>query len=420
MTSGNFHSISLSSITVARETRQRRTIDDIGPLADSIRRLGLIHPIVITREHLLVAGERRTEACRYLGWDQIPAQYVDEVDPTTLHCIELEENIKRKDLSWQEHNDAIARYHELRAAEPGWTETKTAAALGLAQQTVNDHLIVKRERNNSRVAESATLRTAVRTAYAVAERRAADEFDAHVPSGGTYTPVLNTDFTVWAESYSGPKFNFIHCDFPYGIDAQDSGVNPAGYDDSLDTFLKLFKTLAVFLDNFCSLSAHMIFWYSPKHHFITWENLKLLDGFQFDEIPLVWHKADGRGIAPDQQRRPRRVYETAFFGWRGDRKIVKLKDNLFSAPTERQRHPHEKSELALRHFFELCVGPTTRLLDPTVGSGSSLRAAMACGAESVLGIELNEEYADAARRSLSGLGSGLGRDEDISDALAGQ
>lgn len=420
MTSGNFHSIPLSSISIARETRQRRVVDDIGPLADSIRRLGLIHPIVITREHLLVAGERRTEACRYLGWDQIPAQYVDEVSPRILFLIELEENIKRKDLTWQEHNESVVRYHELSKEEdPNWSTAKTAQALNFKDShSVNRHLLVAREKNNSRVAGAATFKTAAETASAIVERRAADEFNVHGDTAPPCSPVLNTDFIQWAAAYNGPKFNFIHCDFPYGIDAQDSGVNPAGYDDSLDTFLKLFKALAVFLDNFCAPSAHMIFWYSPKHHFITWENLKLLDGFVFDEVPLVWHKADGRGIAPDQQRRPRRVYETAFFGWRGDRKIVKLKDNLFSAPTERQRHPHEKSELALRHFFELCVGPTTRLLDPTVGSGSSLRAALAVGAESILGIELNEEYADAARRSLAPSGRGIGRDEDLSDIVA--
>lgn len=430
ITTGEFHSCPINDIIVNREVRLRKSIGDVTELAESIKDRGLVHPIVITRNYVLVAGERRLTACKLLGWDQIVFQFVDEVDLNELEAqeelelIELHENIQRQDLTWKEVNDSYTRIYEIaKRRNPNLTLDQASKVVGLSHKSdMAAHLLVKRERaHNSRVNESATFTNAKNVARAVTERRAADEAESIL--GGfnpPCSPILNTDFTVWAESYSGPKFNFIHCDFPYGIDADASGINPAGYDDSLDTFLKLFKTLAVFLDNFCAPSAHMIFWYSPKHHFITWENLKLLDGFQFDEVPLVWHKADGRGIAPDQQRRPRRIYETAFFGWRGDRKIVKLKDNLFSAPTERQRHPHEKSELALRHFFELCVGPTTRLLDPTVGSGSSLRAALTLGAESVLGIELNEEYADAARRSLSGLGSGVERDEDISDALVGQ
>ena len=71
MTSGSFTSISLSSILVNRAERQRRELPNIDILADSIKRLGLIHPIVIDRDNNLVAGERRLEACRTLGWTHI-------------------------------------------------------------------------------------------------------------------------------------------------------------------------------------------------------------------------------------------------------------------------------------------------------------------------------------------------------------
>ena len=63
MTSGTFHIVALDSIVVKRDERQRRELSDIDVLADSIRRLGLIHPIVVTRGELeLVAGERRLAA----------------------------------------------------------------------------------------------------------------------------------------------------------------------------------------------------------------------------------------------------------------------------------------------------------------------------------------------------------------------
>src|SRR5262245_40611742 len=98
MTSGDFHSVELAAITVDRETRQRADLDDIDILTDSICRLGLIHPIVITRHNVLVAGERRLAACARLGWTHISCQYVDELSEAELLTIELEENIKRKDL----------------------------------------------------------------------------------------------------------------------------------------------------------------------------------------------------------------------------------------------------------------------------------------------------------------------------------
>ena len=146
----------------------------------------------------------------------------------------------------------------------------------------------------------------------------------------------------------------------------------------------------------------MFFWFSPKHYCKTWEALQELDGFVFDPYPLVWQRGENEGVAPDTSRRPRRIYDTAFFGWRNDRQIIHTRANSITAPTTRDIHSHEKSIVALQHFFEMCVDGNTRLFDPTCGSGSALRAARALGARDVLGLESNPEYADAARRALEG------------------
>src|SRR5438045_1809579 len=133
MTSGSFSSVPIIKVWVDRASRQRRTLNNIPSLAYSIRRLGLINPIVITRDFELKAGERRLEACKSIGWTTISAQWYDEVDATQLLLLELEENIKREDITWQEQCLAIDRYHHLRLAQdPAWTASKTAAELGEA------------------------------------------------------------------------------------------------------------------------------------------------------------------------------------------------------------------------------------------------------------------------------------------------
>lgn len=411
MPQGQHGIIALSDITIRRDERQRRDLDSayISSLADSIRRLGLIHAVVITRDATLVAGECRIAACRQLGWTHIPFQYEDEVDPATLHAIELEENIKRQDITWLERTQAIARYHELRESqEKEWSHERTAAALGLTQPTISKHMLVHRELSNPLVGSADRFSIAVNAATRVVERRKSDESIHHHTSGmdTQSSPILQGSFHEWAATYSGPKFNLIHCDFPYGIYSDKSGQSAVralgGYSDDTEVYFDLLKTLAIHLDDFCSPSAHMIFWCSANIEIAsrTFELLKLLDGFTFDEVPLVWMKSDGKGIAPDVNRRPRRIYEIAFFGWRGDRKLVRLKNNAFSDSIERSRHPHEKSQLALEYFFEAVVDGNTRLLDPTCGSGSALRAARALGAKDVFGIEQNEEFAKVAKASL--------------------
>jgi hypothetical protein len=73
----------------------------------------------------------RLEAVRTLGWTSLPVQFVDDLDPTELLLLELEENTKRLDITWQENCAAVHKYHELRLAkDPAWTAARTAEALG--------------------------------------------------------------------------------------------------------------------------------------------------------------------------------------------------------------------------------------------------------------------------------------------------
>jgi ParB-like chromosome segregation protein Spo0J len=77
--------------------RHRKDYGDLDGLAASIKEVGLLQPIGVTPENVLVFGERRLRACRdILGWATIPAQVVD------LRSIldgEAAENGSRKDYT---------------------------------------------------------------------------------------------------------------------------------------------------------------------------------------------------------------------------------------------------------------------------------------------------------------------------------
>ena len=410
MLSGDFSSIAIDDISINRDERVRKNVsrEAIDEMADSINRLGLIHPIVLDRDHNLVAGETRLSACKSLGWAAIPFQYADTLDSNDLLAIELEENVKRKDLDWKDRTDAVRRYHQLQVeTHETWTITETAKSLGYTPTHISNFIGVSEaiESGDNLVVGASRLTTAINIVARKRERAATDVISTINEISGVKpsSEILVEDFNLWAPRYTGIPFNFIHCDFPYGINHDKSPLGSSkdfgAYADTEEVYWGLLQTRLDNKSRLLSESAHIIFWFSMNHYARTLSVLST--AFNVEPHPLIWHKSDNVGITPDPQRGPRRIYETAFFCTYGERKVVQSVANAFFGPTEKiSGHTSEKSENMLKHFFRMMVDTHTRLLDPTAGSASSLRAAKSMGASSVLGLELNEEFAKAARRTL--------------------
>jgi N6-adenosine-specific RNA methylase IME4 len=75
--------------------RYRKELGDLRSLADSIQEVGLLHPVVVTAEGRLIAGQRRLAACDLLGWEEVPVTVVDLLQAAQG---EAHENFARKDL----------------------------------------------------------------------------------------------------------------------------------------------------------------------------------------------------------------------------------------------------------------------------------------------------------------------------------
>jgi len=109
--------------------RHRRDMGDIKSLADSMNSLGLIHPVVVTPDHQLVAGTRRLAAARELGWDVVPVTVIHSLgEAAALFEAERDENTCRKDFTPTEAAavrrsiaDVLAPIAHERKAEAGKT-----------------------------------------------------------------------------------------------------------------------------------------------------------------------------------------------------------------------------------------------------------------------------------------------------------
>lgn len=377
-------------------------------------------------------------------WSKIPAQIGKDLTPLDIAMYEFIENAQRQDLPWQDKAKAIYDIHTRGVSQnKDWTAVDTAGLVGVGPATVTENLRVWRvheDEGSSQelktiITESSTLRAATQTIERFVSRREpglgvslssgvttprklADkpvyikpgpaplvnvnsksiesvfDDDEVEPTPTLSNNLINTDFTTWAPQYVGEPFNFVHCDFPYGISFNTGGYTGTvenkmrgEYEDTEDTYWSLLNTLR---DNrhLIATQAHIMFWFSQNLRRQTEDFFTSMGGI-VQPFLMVWHCTESQGIVPDPQRYGRRTYETAMLVTFGDRKIVVPRNLSVSVSRESATRIHrsQKPIQVLEHFFGMFVDGSSIVLDPTAGSGTSLIAANKFNAKNIIGIE---------------------------------
>lgn len=71
---------------------------DIKELALSISEIGLLNPITLTGDYILIAGLHRLEAVRLLGWKEVECS-ITGLNGLSAELAELDKNLARANLS---------------------------------------------------------------------------------------------------------------------------------------------------------------------------------------------------------------------------------------------------------------------------------------------------------------------------------
>lgn len=115
---GSLEDLNISDITLPT-SQLRSTINNIEELAESISKIGLLQPIVVrtnrSDDFEVVAGNRRLNACKSLGWRKI-ACHVVELDDRAAFEVSIIENVQRHTLNPIEEGIAFKKY----VSEFGW------------------------------------------------------------------------------------------------------------------------------------------------------------------------------------------------------------------------------------------------------------------------------------------------------------
>ena len=415
--------------------RQRQEFDPeaLTDLGNSILSLGLLHPIVVreTPEGLaLVAGERRLRAMQDL-WEmgeairhngrlypiyEVPYVTLGELSPLEAEEAELDENLKRRDLTWQERSEALARLHKLRSVQAEAIGSSQTIAQTLTEAKTKDYgsdrqaLLLADHLDNPAIAKAKSATEAFKIlrreedrakSVALAEKVGKD-FNSSVHH------LHHVDCLTWMQTCPENSFDVILTDPPYGMNAQNFG-DGAGklsnsehhYDDSPEAWERLMARWAPLAYRVAKPQAHAyVFCDFDKFHSL--KTFMRSAGWYVFRTPFIVHKL-GSGRVPLPEHGPRRQYEICLYAIKGDKPVTGIFSDVISCKLEENlTHGANKPVELYVDLLRRSVRPGDAVLDAFAGSGTIFPAAHECKVYAT-GLELNPEYYGICVKRLNAL-----------------
>jgi DNA modification methylase len=428
---------------IITKDRQRKEFspEAIGELSETIRSKGLMHAVVVreTPEGLvLVAGERRLKAIedmemlggklRYNGQD-IPSGFVPyvtlgQLTPLQAEEAELDENLHRKDLTWQESAAAMAKLHRIRsqqAQEEGRIHTVADTAMeikgrsdGSYQDSVRKDLIVAKHLDNPEVAKAKS----AEEAFKILKRQEITQknIEHAATVGKTFSSFLhqvhNVDCLEWLATCPAEQFDVILTDPPYGMGADTFGDGGDGrlannehhYKDDYEHFHALMTKWTALSYRVAKPEAHA-YVFCDLDNFHELKAMMQAAGWYVFRTPFVCTKPNS-GRVPLPFEGPRRQYELILYAIKGHKKITAIYPDVITTFQDAGlQHGAQKPVALYENLLTRSVRAGDSVLDSFGGSGTLLPAAHNLKCKATV-LEKSPEYYGICLKRLNALTDG--------------
>lgn len=423
--------------------RQRSAMDKtkLAELKESIADKGILHPPVYwqdpkTQKWVLTAGERRSEAMRLLHAEgrsfthegtvvapgMIPITRLSDVlDEIARFEVELDENVRRDDLTWQDRVRAYADLHAMRQqSNPKQTQMDTARELidrglaktiGGARLHMKEATLIADHLDNEKIAMARNPAEALSLVYKLEEEKVTAALVrrrlAVAPSASSIALKHGSCLDV-LDGLDSDMADLILTDPPYGLGASGAGfrgrtVHHHNYEDTKENAQKIARAILTEGFRICKTRAN-IFMFCDIDLFDWLKSTASNMGWSPFRRPLIWQKSESEGMAPWGGSGPRITTEFILFATKGQRGLNASPIDVFNVKRvsrSERIHAAEKPVELLKTLIQCSTLPGDFVLDPCAGSGSTLVAAKELK-RTGLGIEFDLDYYRTAMTNVFG------------------
>lgn len=371
--------------------RFRTDLGDLTSLIESIKEKGIIQPITVSSNGLLLAGGRRLAAAREAGLTHVPVISRKISDEADAREIELIENIARKDMTWAERANLEKRIFMLRSEQdPNWSVRKQAEEL--EQGKSSTHRRMELAEAIEAIPELALCKTedeAWKKWQRIQEEVIIEALTQKKEQVSDRTLFAKNHYMI-GDAIEGMKsctagiVGFAEVDPPYAI-MLDKRRERNKDQDTTDRYNEIeqkdypafIKKAASEVYRLLKEPSFCIWWFGFEWYQPVREILEGV-GFKVNPIPAAWIKpGGGQTASPDSMLGS--SYEAFFVCRKGNPALRKPgRANTFMytpVAGSKKIHATERPIELMREIFNTFVYPGMTVLVPFLGSGVTLRAA---------------------------------------------
>jgi ParB/RepB/Spo0J family partition protein len=430
-------------------SRRRKEMGDVADLAKDFTENGQITPITVrppTDEErelgikepwILVAGGRRYGAAMMAGWSTIEIFAREEMSEIQHRVIELNENLKRKEMTWQEVSDAKREIFELRRLlNPTITQAEVARELQESPATFSrDVAAAEAMERDPSVRSAASRKGALRIAKLTDEFKARKERNATTPSFKSDAEeleenIVTADAREWLAARPPRSADLCFTDPPFGMDYWKAGHKKTGeanegmssYDDSPEEAIRLITDIVPLMVR-ATRETGWIISFMGHDFFADYEQLfrdccathaayrkqgtsmclgaKVPGECNFlvpELIPWIWYRPNSRNNPRYADLHAKNMYEKILVVNMGKGRLNGRYENILVHDAdygEERIHANQKPLPLAQDIVQRVTIIGDTVIDPCFGSGRLLTGAASKGRR-VAGCDLNAKMREPA------------------------